>query len=97
MFRRLRDDGEIVTVRVDGRPVDAVAGDSVAAALLAAGVARTRVTDGRGEPRGPYCAIGACFDCLVTIDGIGNLRSCTVEVAPGMSIETQGPKREITR
>jgi sarcosine oxidase subunit alpha len=97
MFRRLRDDGPVVTIRVDGRLVDAAAGDSVAAALLAAGVARTRVTDVRGEPRGPYCAIGACFDCLVTIDGIGNRRACMEEVAQGMSIETQGAKREITR
>jgi predicted molibdopterin-dependent oxidoreductase YjgC len=97
MFRRLRDDGEIVTIRLDGREVSALAGESVAAAMLAAGVARTRVTDARGEPRGPYCAIGACFDCLVTIDGVGNRRACMVEVAQGMSIETQGAKREITR
>ena len=51
----------------------------------------------RGEPRGPYCGIGACFDCLVTIDGVGNRRACMEEVAQGMSIETQGAKREITR
>ena len=97
MFRRLRDDAERVTIRIDGRRVDAVAGESVAAALLAEGVTRTHVTAARGAPRGPYCGIGACFDCLVTIDGVGNRRACMVEVAPGMSIETQGSKREITR
>jgi predicted molibdopterin-dependent oxidoreductase YjgC len=97
MFRRLRDDAERVTILVDGRRVGAVAGESVAAALLAEGIERTRVTDARGAPRGPHCAIGACFDCLVTIDGVGNRRACMVEVAPGMSVETQGSKRELTR
>ena len=97
MFRRLRDDPERVSIRVDGRRVDAAAGESVAAALLAEGIQRTHASEVRGAPRGPYCAIGACFDCLVTIDGVGNRRACMVEVAPGMSVETQGSKRELTR
>ena len=97
MFRRLRDDAERMSIRVDGRQVEAAAGESVAAALLAEGIERLRVSDVRGAPRGPDCAIGACFDCLVTIDGVGNRRACMVQVAPGMSVETQGAKRELTR
>jgi len=97
MLRRLHDDGERVTLRVDGRQVEARAGDSVAAALLAAGIARTRISTVLGSPRGPYCGIGACFDCLVTIDGVGNRRACMVTVAEGMDIETQVARRELGR
>jgi predicted molibdopterin-dependent oxidoreductase YjgC len=97
MFRRLLEGGERVLISVDGRTVEAHAGDSVAAALLAAGIARTRVTAQLGAPRAPYCGVGACFDCLVAIDGNGNQRACMVEVAGGMRVDTQGPKRELAR
>lgn len=97
MFRRLLEDARRVMLRIDGNSVEARAGDSVAAAMLAAGIVRTRVTARLGEARGPYCGIGACFDCLVTIDGVGNQRACMVEVAEGMAIDTQGPKRDPDR
>lgn len=97
MFRRLLEGGERVMLRIDGRSVEARAGDSVAAAMLAAGIVRTRMTPRLDLPRGPYCGIGACFDCLVAIDGVGNRRACMVQVADGMTIDTQGPKRDLAR
>jgi predicted molibdopterin-dependent oxidoreductase YjgC len=88
MFARLPDGGEAVTIVVDGTPVAARAGDSVAAALLGAGVYAFRATAVSGAPRGPFCMMGACFDCVVTIDGRRNVQACLARVADGMRIET---------
>lgn len=95
MFRRLPDlAGAAVNVIVDGKTIRARTGDTVAAALLAGGVPHCRTTAVSGEPRGPYCMMGVCFDCLVMIDGIGNRQGCLVQVADGMRIETQHGTRE---
>ena len=96
MFRRLPEArGEAVRLTVDGQPVEARAGDTVAAALLAAGIDTCRTTPVSGAPRAPYCMMGVCFDCLVAIDGVGNRQGCLVRVAEGMAIETQRGKREL--
>ena len=71
------------------------AGDTVAAALLANGVEACRQTLVSGAPRGPYCMMGVCFECLVVIDGIGNRQGCLVPLAQGMRIETQHGRRHI--
>jgi predicted molibdopterin-dependent oxidoreductase YjgC len=83
------DAGAAVPIMIDGVPFDARAGDSVAAALLAAGVATFRTTSISAAPRGPYCLMGTCFDCLVDIDGQPNRQVCLMRVAPGMRIATQ--------
>jgi len=92
MFRRLPEPGALpvpgVPVTLDGNPVMARAGDSVAAVLLMAGRIACRKAPVSGEPRGPFCLMGACFDCVVTIDGAPNRQGCLVTVAPGMRIET---------
>jgi predicted molibdopterin-dependent oxidoreductase YjgC len=89
MFARLPDDSAApVTIVVDGAEVTARAGDSVAAALLAAGLRAFRSTAVSGAPRGPFCMMGACFDCVVTIDGERNVQACLVRVADGMKVET---------
>jgi predicted molibdopterin-dependent oxidoreductase YjgC len=95
MFRRLVEP-ERASVRlvVDGRAVTAAPGDSVAAALLAAGVVACRTTPVSGAPRAPYCMMGVCFDCLVTIDGVGSRQACLTRVRDGMVVETQQGKRE---
>ena len=96
MFRRLPDaGGAVVRLTVDGRPIEARAGDSVAAALLAAGIDTCRATTVTGAPRGPYCMMGVCFDCLVTVDGVGNRQGCLVTVAEGMAVAIQRGKREL--
>ena len=98
MFRRLPDAlPRSVTVTVDGRPVAAHAGDSVAALLLAEGIVPTRVSPASGAPHAPYCMMGVCFECLVTIDGVGNRQSCLLPIAEGMAIETQKTRREAGR
>ena len=96
MFRRLPDDDRaIVRLTLDGKPVEARAGDTVAAALLAAGIETFRTTPVSGAPRGPYCMMGVCFDCLVTIDGVGNRQACLVRATDGMAIAMQRGKREL--
>ena len=93
MYARLPDARrETVAVTIDGEPFAARAGDTVAAALLASGREALRSTPVTGAPRGPFCMMGVCFDCLVTIDGAPNQQACLVLVAPGMRIGTQsGP------
>ena len=94
MFRRLTDaGGTSVTIFIDGAATPAHDGDSVAAAMLAAGHAACRNTAVSGRPRGPFCLMGACFDCLVTIDGTASRQGCMVTVQDGMRIETQRGKR----
>jgi hypothetical protein len=89
MFTRLPDEAAaLLTIVVDGTPVKARAGDSVAAALLCAGMQAFRATAVSGAPRGPFCMMGACFDCVVTIDGQRNVQACLVRVAEGMRIDT---------
>jgi aerobic-type carbon monoxide dehydrogenase small subunit (CoxS/CutS family) len=75
---------------VDGVPVAAFPGETVATALLASGKRAFRHTEKRGEPRGIYCGMGVCFDCLVTVDGLP-VRACVTPVRPGMVIQTQAP------
>jgi len=95
MFARLPETGaKTVSLTIDGKPVDARAGDTVAAALLAAGFDHCRTTPVGGAPRAPYCMMGVCFECLVTIDGVGNRQGCLVAVREGMRVELQRGKRD---
>lgn len=98
MFRRLHDAPKrTIRVTVDGTRTDAREDDTVAAVLLATGALRTRASAVSGAPRGPYCLMGVCFECLVTIDGVGNRQACMIPVADGMVIETQRTRREAGR
>ena len=98
MFKRSQPDGGVtVTFTIDGKPCTARASDTVAAALLASGVEYCRTTAVSDTPRAPYCMMGVCFDCLVTIDGIGNRQACLVRVREGMRVEVQHGKRELGR
>ena len=74
-----------VPVRFDGVALDLPEGANLAAALLAAGVGVFRATPVSGAPRAPFCMMGACFDCLVDIDGVTR-QACMVEVTAGMVI-----------
>ncbi len=81
--------GPEVEIVVDGLPVTAFEGESVAAALLASGRRTLRTTARLHEPRGMYCGIGVCFDCVMTVDGRPNVRTCQTPVHAGMRIESQ--------
>ncbi|OJW06438.1 MAG: hypothetical protein BGO49_23205 [Planctomycetales bacterium 71-10] len=81
--------GPEIEIVVDGLSVRAFEGESVAAALLANGRRTLRTTARRGEPRGMYCGIGTCFDCVMTIDGRPNVRACQTPVRAGMRVDSQ--------
>ena len=75
-----------ISLTVNGARVSVAPGTTVAAAVaLAAAETRTSVT---GEPRGPLCGMGICFECRVTIDGIPHQRSCQILCAPGLRVTT---------
>ena len=79
-----------VTVTFAGRTLQARDGQSVAAALTAAGVRSWRTTRREERPRGLFCGIGVCFDCLLTIDGRPAQRACLVPVRDGMIVGETG-------
>jgi hypothetical protein len=76
-------------VTFDGRRIEALPGRTVAAVLWAAGVTSWRTTRGGGSPRGVFCGIGVCFDCLVTVNGRPGQRACLVPARPGDVIRSQ--------
>ncbi|MGH7078805.1 MAG: (2Fe-2S)-binding protein [Acetobacteraceae bacterium] len=88
MFRRTTDSAApALSLIVDGTAIQARSGESVAAALLAAGRAVFRHSAISSAPRGPWCLMGACFECVVSIDGLRQ-RACMVGASEGMVIET---------
>ena len=90
MFRRLLEAaGGRIRVTIDGHAVDARSGDSVAAAMLAAGLDHCRTTAVSGAKRAPYCMMGVCFECLVAVDGVPNQQGCLIPVVEGMRIDRQ--------
>jgi predicted molibdopterin-dependent oxidoreductase YjgC len=82
--------GSAVTIVVNGEPLEAYAGETVAAALLASGRRAFRHADKSGAPRGVFCGMGVCYDCLVTVDGIPNVRACVTQIRDGMVVRTEG-------
>ncbi|WP_020658766.1 (2Fe-2S)-binding protein [Amycolatopsis benzoatilytica] len=78
-----------VQFQFDGEAVTAEPGQSVGAALIAAGRRSWRTTRRSGEPRGVFCGIGICFDCLVTVNGEPNRRACLTEARAGDVVTPQ--------
>lgn len=71
------------------REIQAEPGQSIGAALTAAGYRSWRTTRRGGAPRGIFCGIGVCFDCLVTVNGRPGQRACLTEVRQGDRVEPQ--------
>jgi predicted molibdopterin-dependent oxidoreductase YjgC len=80
--------GERITFTVDDDTVEAFEGETIAAALLAAGRRSLRRTWLTGAPRGLFCCMGICFECVVEVDGEMNVPSCVTLVKPGMRVST---------
>ena len=80
---------ETVSITVDGKPYKALSGEVIAAVLMANGIMVHRHTTKRHEPRGIYCGIGQCTDCVMTVNGRPNVRTCITPVEDGMEILTQ--------
>jgi predicted molibdopterin-dependent oxidoreductase YjgC len=76
-----------ISLEIDGMVVNAAAGDTIATVLLAHGV-QVFGYDERHQPRGIFCGMGVCFDCLVTVDGIADVRACMTLAEEGMRIST---------
>jgi D-hydroxyproline dehydrogenase subunit gamma len=95
MFRRLDTTGDEIRFEYEGRTIVARPGDSVAAAMLAAGEITLRATPVLGAPRAPYCMMGICFECLMEIDGVGNRQACLTPIAEGMRVRQQQGARGI--
>ena len=87
MFKRT--DPPDCTITWDGRELPARVGESLAASLLAAGVLHFRETPVTGAARGPLCLMGACFECLVELDGVPTVQACMVPVRPGLRAAPQ--------
>ena len=85
-----RDDRrEMVLIQVDGKTLSAYRGELIAVALLAEGKKVLRYTKKKKEPRGIFCAIGLCTDCVMTVNGVPNVRTCVTLAEPGIVVKTQ--------
>jgi hypothetical protein len=73
----------------EGQPIPAYPGETFGAALMAAGQAVFRFTRNEGRPRGLFCGIGICYDCLVVVNGRPNLRACLTPAQPGADVRVQ--------
>ena len=88
--RRIKGNrGTPITFTFDGQLIEAFEGETVAAALLACGVQAMRKTSRKGEPRGLFCNMGICFDCLIEVNGNANQRGCQFPVTNGLEIKSQ--------
>lgn len=76
-------------ITVDGTPIQARAGQTLAAVLLAHRHRAWRSTRQAGQPRGLFCGIGICYDCLATVNDVPNVRACLAEAQPGDEVRTQ--------
>lgn len=89
--------GRKVTFSFDGKELSGYEGESIAAVLKAAGVMVHRYTAKQHKPRGIFCAIGRCTDCVMIVNGVPNVRTCVTPLEEGMQIQTQygvEPKKE---
>lgn len=79
------------SLQFDGTPVPFIPGQTVGAALADAGIVSWRTTRRDRAPRGLFCGIGVCFDCLVTVDGARSQRACLVEACEGQDVRSADP------
>ena len=90
MSERMSDPGDVIeTLVFDGHEVATQKGDTIGACLMRVGMLAIRHSKS-GEPRGMYRAIGVCNECLVTVDGVHNVRACVTKARPGAVIQTTG-------
>ncbi|MBA7552884.1 hypothetical protein ES705_45461 [subsurface metagenome] len=80
---------EMVEIKVDGKIIQVKKGEMIVAALITNGITINRYTLKKKEPRGIFCGIGQCTDCVMVVNGKPNVRTCVTPVEDGMIIETQ--------
>lgn len=81
--------GRVVCFTFDGKTLEGCEGEPIAMALKNSGVMVHRYTKKKHMPRGIFCAIGRCTDCVMIVDGKPNIRTCITPLKEGMKIETQ--------
>lgn len=81
--------GKLVSFTYDGKELSGYEGEPIAVALKAAGYMVHRYTKNHHEPRGIFCAIGRCTDCVMIVDGKPNIRTCVTPLKEGMEVKTQ--------
>lgn len=81
--------GRPVQFEFDGKTLEGYEGEPIAVALKANGVMIHRYTSKHSQPRGVFCAIGRCTDCVMIVDGKPNVRTCITPLKEGMKVETQ--------
>jgi predicted molibdopterin-dependent oxidoreductase YjgC len=81
--------GRKVHITVNGKRIEAYEGEPIAATLIASGVKVFRKTPKLRRPRGMFCAIGRCTDCIMNVNGVPSIRTCVTPVEDGMIIESQ--------
>jgi len=81
--------GRVIPIVLDGQPVDAHEGESIASAMWRSGVRTCRITRKTAQPRGYYCGMGVCFECVVHVEGEGDVRSCSAKVTENMDVSTR--------
>lgn len=81
--------GRRFEIEVNENKIAAYEGETIAAAIMATGLAKLRETVHKGHSRGVYCGIGLCHDCMMVVDGVPNVRTCQTLAAPGCRVETQ--------
>jgi len=96
MFQRLPEVQTELTFYFDGQPIAATIGDSVAAALLGAGITVIGMNRVSNKPCAPRCLIGTCFECLVEIEGKGRYQACLVQARDGMRVRRIVPDEGVT-
>ncbi|MGN0438935.1 MAG: (2Fe-2S)-binding protein [Lachnospiraceae bacterium] len=85
----VQEKGRLVTFTYNGKEVTGYEGEPIAAALKAAGLMVHRYTKKEHKPRGIFCAIGRCTDCVMVVDGVPNVRTCVTPLKEGMQVKTQ--------
>jgi D-hydroxyproline dehydrogenase subunit gamma len=88
MFRKISPSGTPpLTLTIDGQPVTAERGETVASVLMRQSEPACRNTPVHGSPRAPFCMMGVCFDCMAIVDGVSSTQTCLVTVDQGMCVE----------
>jgi D-hydroxyproline dehydrogenase subunit gamma len=89
MFRKLHEPESAISIEIDGVRVIAEEGESVAAVLLRQPEIWSRVDPLTGGTRAPYCMMGACFECIVEVEGVASVQACLTLVRDGMTVRRQ--------
>ena len=83
------EEARLIEFSFEGRTMQGVEGEPIAAALTAAGIFELRRSHRFDEPRGIYCGIGQCQDCVMVVDGVPNVRTCVEPLREGMDVRRQ--------